>query len=507
MAENKKRKKGREYNDFLKSYGNRNTIDTAVDANDEVTDLVDDNGNVNNIADVLRREQGQQFGRPTSSPERGLAPLDSSADAARSTSYPNKGVGSLDGLGGRRSTSSSLDPLGMQRSYSSEPETSLPSFVDDSPRFAPVSPMGGFGIQPNIRELLQEETHPAVSSKYDDLVTKVVGAAKGVDTSVTPGSPEAKLAAAMANTNPAPRSFWKRLGASLARGASQVQPGDAPETMLGRIIGNVVPGLVPSVDSQQQYKENVAKAEKTYARESAMLKNKQAAEAAAQNVRESQEKIKAGEATRAAQAQTQAILNQTRLDAATKGRAENIMTALSKLPSDDPQRDALAKLLSEPPYNIPVGRNHGLLASEEKEKAATAKATKPMSEAELKRKAEATVKASYDWEEKARSSTDARLDQIKANIRDAEYKGNVTTANRDEYNKRVQQEYNRILQSNRDFSRKEYNQLLKSEMDRIRGTEKQATPAPSRVSRGAKVAPKTNYDARSLTIRLPGAKQ
>lgn len=506
----KTKKKSNDYTSLLDFYGRKNSINTASEADEEVSDIVDNEGEVNNIADVLKREQGPLFSRPNGNDEPGVAGFGNTANPARSSISNRNGGGSLDGLGKPIIPRPPLDVRQINASPAYDvPESSLPSFARGERSYPRATPMlGGINNIPPIRELLSNSEEQPLDSRYNDIVTRVTGTARGASPEYAQGSPEAKLAAAMANTNPAPRSMWKRLGASLLRGASQVQPGDAPETMLGKLIGNVIPGLVPSVDSKVQYEENLAKAEKQYARETAMEKNKQARVKADQDIKESNARI-------ALQEQNNRILNQTRLDTVTKQRADQIMTALSKLPEDDAQRDALAKVLAGAPYNIQVGRNYGLLAKEEKEATQAAKteaqSNKPLTEADLKRRAEATVKASYNWEEKARASTDARLDQIKANIRDTEFKGNVSSARREEYNKRVQAEYNRILQSNKDYSKAEYDRLLKAEMDRLRGTEasqatnKQASPGRSR---GRARVPQSNAakatDYRGVTITLPG---
>lgn len=504
----KKRRSTEDYNSLLNLYSSKNTINTASDAKDEASDYVENDGGVNNISEVLRREQGQPFGRLGNTDNPGVAPLDSTDNRARSITSTLDGGGSLDGRG---EASNNRTPFDIRHIQSTLPESSLPSFVREDYGYPESNtPMyGGMNAIPNIKTLLAPDEEPA-ASHYGNIIAAAVNKAPGVDATFAPGSPEAKLSAALANTNPAPRSFWRRFAASLAEGASQVRAGDTPGSMLGKIVGNVIPGLIPGVDSHKQYEENKAKALEQYGIESGMRKNAEAAKKAEQDIKESNERIAAGASTRAANAANAQILNQTRLDNVTKGRADQLMTALSKLPENDPQRDALAKVLASPPYNIDVGRNYGLLAKEEKEATQTAKtnaqATKPLTESDLRRKAEATVKASYDWQEKARASTDARLDQIKANIRDSEFKGKINIANRDEYNKRVQAEYNRILKANQDYSRAEYNKQVKAEMDRIRSNEP-VTQTSTRVTK-TRVAPSntakgTNFAG--VTIKLPGA--
>ena len=501
----KKNKRASDYNDLLNLYSNRNTIDTASDAKDEASDMVSNDGNVNNISSVLRQQQGQPFGRPNSIDDPSIAPLDSSDDRGRSITSTLNGGGSLDGLGKTNIPRASLDVRQMRPGTPQVPESSLPNFAQGEYSYSPsTTPMyGGINNIPPIKTLLAPEEEGA-ASHYSNIIAAAVNKAPGVDATFAPGTPEAKLTAALANTNPAPRSFWRRLGASFAEGAARVKPGDSPGSMLGNIIGSVVPGLIPGVDSYKQAEENKRKALEDYQIESAARKN-------AQQYKESEADIEYKRATANLQNNNARVLNQTRLDNVTKGRADQIMTALSKLPENDPQRDALAKVLGSPPYSIDVGRNYGLLSKEEKEVTAGAKLqqqnNKPLTESDLRRKAEATVKGSYNWEEKARSSTDARMDQIKANIRDQEFGGNVSSSKRDDYNKRVQQEYNRILQSNKDYSKAEYEKQVSAEIDRLRG--QQPSPAATtstKRTRGkvpaSNAASNTNFSG--VTIRLPG---
>lgn len=509
MPDRKRKKKGGVIGSS-DSYGRENTIDNRAEANDEVTDIVDTSGNINNIAQTLRQRQGNEFSRPNVIPSGGLAPFNNTASpGGRSTSI-NTGVGSLDNLGKATIPRAPIDIQQTQRS----------NFVEEAPSFPAVTPLGNFGFKtltPPISELLAADQQASPDTRFEDLVTRVSSTAPGADpASFESGSPEARLRAAMANTNPAPRSLWRRLGDSLIRSAKQIGAGDSPESMLGKLIGNVIPGLVPSVDSRIQYDQNVERATRDYTRETALKRNEQATRKADLDIQETTEKIRASATDRATKEKTQQILNQTRLDNVTRQRAENIMEGLSKLPENDPQRDALAKILADPPYGIPVGRNYGLLSKEEKEATQAAKDNKPLSESDIKRRAEAAVRASYNPEEKARASTDARRDEIARNVRDGEFGGKITTSNRDAYNKRVKEEYERILASNKAFSQAEYDKLLKAEMDRLRGgatsQSNNVSPAASspRRNKGARV-PASNKaqatDYRGVTLRLPGVKR
>ncbi len=500
MAE-KKRKKSTETNRLLGLYSNANIVNPSIQANDDAQEIVNSNGNVNNIASTLRANQGQPFSRLNNTDGQRVASMDNSdirGGTITSNKYPG---GSLDGEGETNKLTSSPDI---------RQENDIPTLVPRNNNATRVTPMyGGINSIPAIKDLLAVD-EIAVAPHYADVITRAVGKAPGVDPTFTPGSPEAKLAAAMANTNPAPRSMWKRLGATLLRGASQINQNDTPETMLGKIIGNVVPGLIPSVDSKEQYKQNVAKAQREYGIETTLQKNQQARIKGEQDIAETAQKLKTQETDRVTKEQTTRILNQSRLDNVTRQRAENIMEGLSKLPENDPQRDALAKLLADPPYGIPVGRNYGLLSTEQKQEAQAAKDNKPLSESDLKRRAEATVKASYNPEEKARASTDARRDSIAQQVRDNEFKGKVTEANRAEYNRRVKEEYERVLQSNKAYSNAEYDKLLKAEMDRLRGSNASPAATSPRRNKGGKVQPSTNArstDFRGVTIKLPGAKR
>lgn len=503
MPDRKRKKKGGVIGS-QDQYKSQNTIDNRTEANDEVTDIVESEGNINNIAQVLRNNQGNQFSRPNVIPTPGVASYNSSAVPARTSTSINNGGGSLPRLGEAVLPRAPIDIQQMQRS----------NFVEESPSYPAVSPLGSFGFNrftPPISELLSNEQEASPDTRFEDLVTRVSSTAPGVDTaSFEQGSPEARLRAAMANTNPAPRSLWRRLGDSLIRSAKQIGAGDSPESMLGKLIGNVIPGLVPSVDSRIQYDQNLERATRDYTRETALQKNEQARQKADLDIQETTERLKTSAVDRATKERTTNILNQTRLDNVTRQRAEAIMEGLSKLPEQDPQRDALAKILADPPYGIPVGRNYGLLAGEQKEQQQT---NKPVSESDLKRRAETTIRASYNPEEKARASTDARRDEIARNVRDSEFGGKVTTANRDQYNRRVKEETQRILESNKAYSNAEYDKLLKAEMDRLRNEASPASnkPASPASSRGRARVPASNKaratDYRGVTIKLPGARK
>lgn len=270
------------------------------------------------------------------------------------------------GDGGMRSN---LKPAGV-----------TPNNISLQTQFTPVSPLLSGNVDPEVltRSLLFEQPEatgnnliaplpasPRRSSEELASLTTFPSGARTPGTFPTDNreerelSPEERLLQAMSNTNPTPRSWWKRALTGLARGASMVQPGDDFGTAFGRIVGGVVAQSVPGVDRRFQYEQNKAKAIERYKVEAESREQKQKqqkldtelANANAQLAEARQRRIDAANA---------------RVDAAKEKLADNkrqeadqLLRTLKDLPDDDAQRLVIAKRLRDD-YNIPTSAKYGI---------------------------------------------------------------------------------------------------------------------------------------------------
>lgn len=172
-------------------------------------------------------------------------------------------------------------------------------------------------------------------------------------------TPEEKLLAIM-NTNPTPRSIWKRLAIGAVRGAAQIDPNrDTLGSAFGRIVGGTVAQAFPQVDIAQQREALRREGLERFKIESLQREARQKQEKAEADIREGKARIAESAARRveAAQARREAILNQVRDDKRTE--VTQLLSQLEKTPADDRLgRLRVAKQLKDD-YGVTVSERYG----------------------------------------------------------------------------------------------------------------------------------------------------
>ncbi len=347
----------------------------------------------------------------------------------------------------------------------------------------------------------------------------VAAGAPNVATRSTEQTPEEKLLAAIANTNPSPQSFYKRLLTGLARGASTVTADDSPGSAFGKVAGNVIARAIPAVDSANLYQENVARAKERYAVESAARNQSLNRRKVESDILNDQNKRAQDAADRAERKQQARLLDAARLRDDKRAEAKLRLDALKDLAEDSPQREALVQELREQ-YGINVDKSYGVTQ---------AKAPKELTEGDVAKRAESEVmnEIGASIEKIARDSTNNKPHIIAA--REAMQKvlndpkaSNVKKAQaRESYEKLYASE----LKTNIDYTKSDVESRIRRREGELRGmsrtagrsdisgreasldTTKAKPTATTRQSRGAKVqaspaAKQTNFAAgRKVVIK------
>lgn len=337
------------------------------------------------------------------------------------------------------------------------------------------------------------------SQDTPSVTPNVAAGAPNVTTRSTEQTPEEKLLAAIANTNPSPQSFYKRLLTGLARGASTVTADDSPGSAFGKVAGNVIARAIPAVDSANLYQENVARAKERYAVESAARNQSLNRRKVESDILNDQNKRAQDAADRAERKQQARLLDAARLRDDKRAEAKLRLDALKDLAEDSPQREAIAQELREQ-YGINVDKSYGVTQ---------AKAPKELTETDVARRAESEVmnEIGASIEKIARDSTNnkphiiAAREEMQRILNDPKASNVKKAQAREEYEKLYASE----LKTNIDYTKSDVESRIRKREGELRGTTKPA--ATTRRPRGAKVqaspaAKQTNFAAgRKVVIK------
>lgn len=275
-------------------------------------------------------------------------------------------------------------------------------------------------------------------------------------------SPEEKLLATLANTNPTPSSFWKRILAGVAQGAGQVTPNDTAGSAFGKILGSAVTRAIPAVDSANKYETNKARAIERYKLESAAEGAKLSRRKTEQDIRDNQARIKRDEDARARELRND--IDNKRGREADDARADRNqkLEILKALPEGDEQRDALAKELN-------VSRNLGLKETKGKE----------TSEDQLRKRAETDVlnELGASTKERARGATANQLDaELRKLMPPDLYKAltdpNASSFKRTDAIKLKQEIEEQLFKVNLDYTDSDFQRRVSERIEQLRGSKR-----------------------------------
>jgi hypothetical protein len=312
-------------------------------------------------------------------------------------------------------------------------------------------------------------------------------------------TPEERLAATLANTNPTPSGFWKRLLVGASQGAARIQPGDDLGTAFGRILGPAVTRAIPAVDSASKYEENKARAIEKYKLEAGTRDAGLKASRVQQDIMNDAAKIKQAEDARRRQVKIDAENAVERLSDNRRAEAKLKLDALEKMSEGDENRAALATELSEK-YGVKVGSDYGLEARKPKEK--------ETSETDLRKRAESDVtrELGATTEERARGATANQLDaELKQRMPPDLYQA-LTDPNASRF-KRIDAEKMRadieksVLQRNKDYTSSDYERRVASKMQELRGGTSR-TKQPTTSSKGKVQSSNTARTTNFRTIKF-----
>lgn len=310
-------------------------------------------------------------------------------------------------------------------------------------------------------------------------------------------TPEEKLLATLANTNPAPQSIWRRLLAGVVKGASQVTAQDTGGSAFGKIAGNVIARAIPAVDSATQYEENKARAIERYKIESAAAQSKLNRRKTENDILNDAEQRRLNAEDRAERKRQAALLDAARLRDDKRAEAKLRLDALKDLAEDSPQRAQLVEELQRS-YGIAVDTSYGL---------SKAKTDTPISESDVRARATSEVMSEVgaNVEKIARDSTNNKPHIVSA--REAMQRvlndPNASNVKKAQAREEFEKLYANELKVNIDYTKSDVDKRIREREQQLRGTPKRTT----RQSRGAKVqaspeAKATNFAAgRKVVIK------
>ena len=290
-------------------------------------------------------------------------------------------------------------------------------------------------------------------------------------------TPEEKLLATLANTNPAPQSIWRRLLAGAVRGASQVTAQDTGGSAFGKIAGNVIARAIPAVDSANQYEENKARAIERYRVESAAAQSKLNRRKTENDILNDAEQRRLNADDRAERKRQAALLDAARLRDDKRAEAKLRLDALKDLAEDSPQRAQLVEELQRS-YGIAVDASYGL---------SKAKTDTPISESDVRARATSEVmnEVGANVEKIARDSTNNKPQIISA--REAMQRvlndPNASNVKKAQAREEFEKLYANELKVNIDYTKSDVDKRIREREQQLRGTSKRTT----RQSRGVKV--------------------
>jgi hypothetical protein len=358
------------------------------------------------------------------------------------------------------------------------PDTSLPSFARgyatsepfnlgfDAAALSKQAPMlfgGSVNINNVARAVLNEDNTPT----QQETVAKM--------------SPEEKLLATIANTNPTPNSLWKRLLVGAAQGASMVNPAsDNLGSAFGKILGGAVTRSIPAVDKANIYESNKAKAIEKYKLESGAANATLQRQRTQQDIANDQARITREVQDRARQARTDALNQADKLEDNKRAQAKQKLDTLEKMSPDDSNRAALVEELQRS-YGITVGQDYGTYDK------AAARPEKPATESNLRKRAEAEVisELGATTEERARGATRNKLDAALKQQMPADLYSALTDPNAGQFSKASARKLaneieDRMYKVDLDYTKSDFERRVASKMQELRGGVTQRKPATTK---------------------------
>lgn len=475
------------------------------------------------------------------------------ADNERDNSTPNKGVNNLSDTLSKSDAERANSAMaggsvtkpapGVTQNVNSYglPKSSLPSFIADSPELAnsnsiqpnfarpgvtlnpagdfPESSMPSFARGYATSEPFNLGFDAASLSKQAPMmfgnnvnISNVARAVLSEDNAPTQQatvaamSPEEKLLATIANTNPTPNSLWKRLLVGVAQGASMVDANkDTFGSAFGKILGGAVTRSIPAIDSANIYEEKKAKALERYRLESGAKGAELQRRVKEQEIANDQARITREVQERARQARIDAMNQADKLEDNKRAAAKQKLDTLEKMSPDDVNRGALIEELKQS-YGITVGADFGTY-----DKAAARATDKQATETNLRKRAEAEVIAELGatTEERARGATKNKLDaalkqQMPADMYAALSDPNAGQFSRQAARKLANEIEDRMYKVDLDYTKSDFERRVSAKLQEYRGNPARTSSKPATKQATSKVqaTPRaSNTDARTLTFK------
>lgn len=319
-------------------------------------------------------------------------------------------------------------------------------------------------------------------------------------------TPEEKLAKRIAEINPTPRGFFKRLLFGALQGGAGITPDEIRSgdlSAFGRIVGGAVAGAFPAVDVANQREQQKRKAIEDYAIEAPAAASRQQRQKLEAERADLQLRREREERDRRDRARKDALDQAAQLRDDKRAEATQRLTALEKLGADSAKRGELVEELQRI-YGINVDESYGL-----KESTAS---DKPMNEGEIRRRATSEVMSEIgaSVEKIARDSANVKMqkqrDELSALVNDPNV-GNVRKAlAREQFEKA----YEAQLKADLDYTKSDVENRIRAREQSLRGefgaTEerKQTTqPRSPRQSRGKGKVTQSN-EASNTNFAQPG---
>lgn len=383
------------------------------------------------------------------------------------------------------------------------PESSMPSFARgyatsepfnlgfDAASLSKQAPMmfgGSVNINNVARAVLSEDNTPTQQA------------------TVAAMSPEEKLLATIANTNPTPNSLWKRLLVGVSQGAAMVNPReDNLGSAFGKILGGAVTRAIPAIDSANIYEQNKAKAIERYKLEAGAKGAELQRRAREQEIANDQARITREVQERARQARIDAMNQADKLEDNKRAAAKQKLDTLEKMSPDDTNRGALIEELKQS-YGITVGADYGTY-----DKAAARASDKQATETNLRKRAEAEVIAELGatTEERARGATKNKLDaalkqQMPADMYQALSDPNAGQFSRQAARKLANEIEDRMYKVDLDYTKSDFERRVSAKLQEYRGNPARTSnkPATKQATNKVQATPRaTSTDARTLTFK------
>jgi hypothetical protein len=358
---------------------------------------------------------------------------------------------------------------------------------------------------------------PQISSKYNPMLfggnADINNVARAVLSEKTPTqqetvaamTPEEKLMASIAATNPTPSGFWKRLLVGATSGAQQVNKDDNLGSAFGKILGTSVARAIPQVDSAMQYQENKARALDRYKLESG------AASASLQRTRVNQDiandKARNDQllADRQRQARIDAATQADKLEDNKRQEAKLKLDALETMGADDPNRKRAVTELKVK-YGIDVGEDYGIEKRKSKDAVTSEDQLRKRAESEITKELGATT------EERATGAARNQLQaELKAKMPPDLYAAltdpNASSFKRTETLKLRNEIEDRLYKTNLVYTKSDFEKKVSDRIEQLRGgpTARGKQGVTPKATKGNNKVPPSSKaqstDARTITFR------